>query len=68
MENKLEIFTNDEFGEIRTIIINNEPWFVGKDVAKILGYSNTSKAVINHVDQEDKQFLNKLDRNPISFS
>lgn len=41
----------------RTVIENGEPWFVGKDVAEILGYSNTSKAVMNHVDEEDKRFL-----------
>ena len=50
----LEIFKNEEFGEVRTILINNEPYFVGKDVAKILGYSNPRKALIDHVDSEDK--------------
>lgn len=55
--NDLKIFENKEFGEIRTVIENGEPWFVGKDVAEILGYSNTSKAVMNHVDEEDKRFL-----------
>lgn len=43
--------------EVRTVTVNNEPWFVGKDVADILGYSNSSKAVSTHVDNEDKQFL-----------
>lgn len=52
--NDLKIFENKEFGEIRTIIENGEPWFVGKDVAEILGYSNPRKAVIDHVDEEDK--------------
>lgn len=51
---KLEIFENSEFGEIRTVEINNEPWFVGKDVAEILGYSNPRKAIGDHVDDEDK--------------
>nr|DAH37077.1 MAG TPA: repressor domain protein [Caudoviricetes sp.] len=55
--NNLKIFENKEFGEIRTIVKDGEPWFVGKDVAKILGYSNTSKAVMDHVDEEDKRFL-----------
>ncbi len=55
--NDLKIFENKEFGEIRTVIKDGEPWFVGKDVAEILGYSNTSKAVMNHVDEEDKRFL-----------
>ena len=52
--NDLKIFENKEFGEIRTVVENGEPWFVGKDVAEILGYSNPRKAVIDHVDEEDK--------------
>lgn len=55
--NELQIFKNEEFGEIRTIEVNNQPWFVGKDVADALGYSNTSKAIKDHVDEEDKQFF-----------
>lgn len=54
MINKLEIFKNEEFGEVRVLEINNEPWFVGKDVAEILGYSNSRKALLDHVDVEDK--------------
>jgi len=50
----IKIFKNDEFGEMRTVTINNEVWFVGKDIAKILGYSNTRDALIKHVDSEDK--------------
>ena len=57
--NDLQIFKNDEFGEIRTLTINNEPYFVGKDVAEILGYSNSSKAVSTHVDDEDKNLNDK---------
>lgn len=52
--NELEIFKNEEFGEIRMIMINNEPWFVGKDVAEILGYVDTNKAISMHVDEDDK--------------
>lgn len=52
--NELEIFNNPEFGEIRTMQINNEPWFVGKDVAVALGYKDTSDALKRHVDDEDK--------------
>lgn len=53
--NELKIFENESFGEIRTIKDENgEPWFVGKDVADILQYSNTSKAIRDHVDKEDK--------------
>lgn len=50
----LEIFKNEEFGEVRVVVIEGEPWFVGKDVAKILGYSNSRKAISDHVDDEDK--------------
>lgn len=52
--NELIIFNNEEFGEIRVIEIDNEPWFVGNDVANVLGYSNPRKAVSDHVDDEDK--------------
>lgn len=55
--NELQIFQNSEFGEIRTIEKDGEPWFVGKDVAEILGYANASKAVSTHVDDEDKTFI-----------
>jgi prophage antirepressor-like protein len=55
--NELTVFNNEEFGEIRTITIDGEPWFVGKDVADVLGYSNSSKAILTHVDSEDKTFL-----------
>ena len=52
---ELKIFNNEEFGQIRTIIDeHNEPWFVGKDVAEILEYSNTRDALSRHVDKEDK--------------
>lgn len=52
--NELQIFNSEEFGDIRTVTINNEPWFVGKDVAEALGYSNASKAVSTHVGEEDR--------------
>ena len=48
------VFNHPEFGELRTVEISGEPWFVGKDVAEALGYSNTSKAIITHVADEDK--------------
>lgn len=51
---KLEIFNNSEFGEIRTLEIDGEPWFVGRDVAIILGYSNPRDALSKHVDNGDK--------------
>lgn len=52
--NELKIFSNEEFGTIRTTEINGEPWFVGKDVAARLGYSNTVDAISKHVDIEDR--------------
>lgn len=52
--NNLQIFNSPEFGQVRTIQQNGEPWFVGKDVAEILGYTNPSKALVDHVDDEDK--------------
>ena len=50
----MQIFQNKEFGEVRSLVINNEPWFVGKDVAEALGYKNSKNAVPTHVDEEDK--------------
>lgn len=52
---ELQIFKNESFGEVRTLIIDNEPWFVGKDVAEVLGYSNTRDALSKRVDEEDKR-------------
>ena len=57
--NELKIFQNEEFGEIRTVTINGEPWLVGKDVAEALGYSNTKDAIASHVAEEDKQVIQK---------
>lgn len=52
--NELQIFDNPEFGKIRTVERDGEPWFVGKDVAAALGYNDTNKAIAMHVDDEDK--------------
>lgn len=52
--NDIQVFNNPEFGEIRTVEINNEPWLVGKDVAEALGYTDTFGAMKKHVDQDDK--------------
>ena len=48
------VFDNADFGEVRTVVIDGEPWFVGKDVAEFLGYTNPSKALADHVDDDDK--------------
>lgn len=53
--NNLKIFKSKEFGDIRTVTINGEPWFVGKDVADILGYQNGSRDINRHVHEEDRQ-------------
>ena len=52
--NELQIFSNEEFGEVRSIVIDDEPWFVGKDVAKALGYTDLNHSILDHVDEEDR--------------
>lgn len=54
MENEIKIFENEEFGKVRTVVKDGEPWLVGKDVAEILEYKDTAKAIRTHVDAEDK--------------
>ena len=53
--NDLQIFSNPEFGQVRTVELDSQPWLVGKDVAEALGYKNPGKAIIAHVDEEDKR-------------
>lgn len=53
--NELQIFNNEEFGNVRSLMIDNEPWFVGKDVATDLGYQNGSRDINRHVDEEDRR-------------
>ena len=60
MNNKISVFENAEFGSVRAMTINDEPWFVGKDVAMVLGYTNPAKAIRAHVDDEDKG-VNEMD-------
>lgn len=50
----LQIFNSEEFGEVRTVEIGNEPWFIGKDVAVALGYAKPENAITRHVDKDDK--------------
>ena len=54
MNNELQIFNNSDFGNIRVVENSGEPWFVGKDIATILGYAKPENAIANHVDGEDK--------------
>lgn len=53
--NDLQIFENPEFGQVRTVELDGQPWLVGKDVAEALGYKNPGKAIIAHVDEDDKR-------------
>lgn len=53
--NELRIFENEEFGTVRTVVIDGEPWFVGKDIALSLGYKDTVSAIKQHIDSEDKR-------------
>lgn len=55
MKGEIRIFSNQEFGSIRTVEIDGEPWFVGKDVAERLGYKDTVNALKSHVDEDDKK-------------
>lgn len=52
---ELQVYNNAEFGSVRTTVIDGEPFFVGKDIAEVLGYSNPRKALADHVDSEDKK-------------
>lgn len=55
MENQIvKVFENEEFGRVRAVLIDGEPWFVGKDVAMTLGYANCRDALVRHIDSEDK--------------
>ena len=56
--NEVKIFENEEFGKVRTVEVKGEPYFVGKDIATILGYSNPRDAISKHVDNEDKGVAN----------
>ncbi len=55
--NELKIFKNGEFGEIRSLEIDKEPYFVGKEIATILGYRNGSRDINRHVDEEDRKVV-----------
>ncbi len=52
---EIEVFKNEEFGEVRTVTIGVEPWFVGKDMAMILGYAKPRNAIATHIDDDDKK-------------
>lgn len=62
--NNITIFNSPEFGNIRTEVINEEVWFVGKDVTDILGYQNGSRDINRHVDEEDRHKVMLFDGKP----
>ena len=53
--NELQVFNSEEFGQVRSLMIDNEPWFVGKDVAEALGYKNVRDSLARHIDSDDKR-------------
>jgi len=57
MDIELQVFSNEEFGEVRTVVVDNEPWFVGKDVAEKLGYENQNRDIVRHIDVEDRKMV-----------
>lgn len=61
--NQVQVFNNSQFGDVRVIMQYEQPWFVGKDVASVLGYTNTRKALLDHVDNEDKNTVKIRDGN-----
>lgn len=63
MGNEIIKFANEEFGEIRTVLINDEPWFVGKDIVDRLGYQNGSRDINRHVDEDDRTKIMVFDGN-----
>lgn len=65
--NNLTVFENEYFGKVRVIMIDNEPWFVGKDVAEALGYTNSKEALKKHVRDKNKQIIHKLDFNTLDI-
>lgn len=65
MTNEIQVFSNEKFGTMRSIVIDNEPWFAGKDVAEALGYKDTKNALKDHVDEEDKRIVKGGDLPPL---
>ena len=65
--NEIKIFNNPEFGKVRTMEINGEPYFVGKDVAEILGYNNTKDAIATHVDADDRAVIQRSENTTLEI-
>lgn len=60
---EIVLFNNPDFGQVRTMMIDEEPWFVGKDVANKLGYQNGSRDINRHIDEEDRHKVMIFDGN-----
>lgn len=67
-EMMIQNFANQLFGNIRSILINNEPWFIGSDVAKCLGYKNPTEAIQDHVYEHYKHFFSPSDLLPLNLN
>lgn len=65
--NEIKIFNNEEFGQVRTVAIDNEPWFVGKDVAVALGYKDITHTILDHVDEDDRVNSKTQGQNALEF-
>lgn len=65
--NDIKIFTSPEFGEVRTLEINGEAWFVGRDISEILGYERTTKAITDHVEEEDRLMVDSKTQSQIGI-
>lgn len=68
MLNSSQVFNNPEFGSIRVVLKDEEPWFAGKDVAEVLGYKNTKDALANHIDDEDKAIIQRSQITTLNIS
>lgn len=63
--NKIQVFENKEFGQLRSVIVDGTPWMIGKDVAIALGYKDSKSAIADHVDSEDKQIIQRWQNAPL---
>lgn len=64
---ELQVFSNAEFGQLRTVVIDGTPWMIGKDVAIALGYKDSKSAIADHVDSEDKQIIQRWQNAPFEI-
>lgn len=64
---ELQVFSNAEFGQLRTVVIDSTPWMIGKDVAIALGYKDSKSAIADHVDSEDKQIIQRWQNAPFEI-